>query len=87
MDLWRRAAAVTTLISAGNSGGIYGRCDAKCYNANGGDCHCICGGINHGKGLAEATELTSNMAAEKIRAIAARGGYVAPELLQRALRV
>jgi hypothetical protein len=78
---------MTTLISAGNSGGTYGRCDAKCYEAAGGDCHCICGGMNHGQGLAEATRLTSNMAAEKIRSIEAAGGYVAPELLQRALEV
>jgi hypothetical protein len=76
---------LSTLISAGNSEGTYGRCDAKCYNAEGGSCHCICGGMNHGKGLAEATRLTSNASVEIIRDIEARGGYVAPELLQRAL--
>lgn len=78
---------MTTLISAGNSEGTYGRCDAKCYNAESGNCHCICGGMNHGKGLAEATRLTSNMAAGEVRDIAARGGYVAPELLQKALEI
>lgn len=41
---------MTTLISAGNSEGTYGRCDAKCYNAKSSHCHCICGGMNHGKG-------------------------------------
>ena len=28
-----------------------GRCDARCYNAKGTVCKCICGGINHGCGL------------------------------------
>jgi len=78
---------MTTLISAGNSEGTYGRCDAKCYNATSGNCHCVCGGMNHGQGLAEATRLTTNMAAEKILEIKDRGGYVSPDLLQRALEV
>ena len=25
-------------------------CDARCYNAKGTECHCFCGGQNHGKG-------------------------------------
>lgn len=33
-----------------------GRCDAKCYNAKGHHCTCICGGINHGKGLKHAIQ-------------------------------
>ena len=28
------------------------RCDAKCRNAKGTECHCICGGVNHGVGSA-----------------------------------
>ena len=28
-----------------------GRCDARCYKATGQDCHCICGGKNHGVGI------------------------------------
>jgi len=27
------------------------RCDARCYNAKGKKCLCICDGINHGKGI------------------------------------
>jgi len=76
---------LTTLISAGNSEGTYGRCDAKCYNATHAHCHCICGGMNHGKGEQNARELTSNMGEEMLRAIEARGGSIAPELLQRSL--
>jgi hypothetical protein len=76
-----------TLISAGNSEGTYGRCDAKCYNAEHSHCHCICGGMNHGKGEQQAKELTSTLTAELIKAVEARGGTVSPDLLQRALQV
>jgi len=37
------------------------RCDAKCYNAQRPKCRCICGGRNHGQGLAKAAELTRSM--------------------------
>lgn len=47
-----------TLISSHNSDGETGRCDAKCYNATGGKCDCICGGKNHGVGLKKAQENT-----------------------------
>lgn len=49
---------MTTLISAGNSEGEFGRCDAKCYNATHPDCDCICGGANHGVGFKLAIENT-----------------------------
>ena len=42
-----------TLMSYSNSEGTC-RCDERCYNATGGACNCICGGANHGKGLAQA---------------------------------
>lgn len=51
-----------TLISAGNSTGVYGRCDAKCYGAKHPHCHCICGGRNHGAGLDQAMANTSEQA-------------------------
>jgi hypothetical protein len=76
---------VTTLIHVGNSEGTVGRCDAKCYEAHGGECSCICGGINHGKGLEEARENTLALAKEQIEAIQARGGYIADEIRQGAL--
>ena len=47
---------MTTLISAHNGDGCIGRCDAKCYMATGPVCRCICGGRNHGVGLAKAIE-------------------------------
>ena len=49
---------MATIIAYYNSDGCQGRCDASCYNAIGPRCHCICGGANHGKGLAAA--LTNN---------------------------
>jgi hypothetical protein len=49
---------MTTLISWGNSSGELGRCDAKCYDAIGGNCRCICGGLNHGVGKDKAIENT-----------------------------
>lgn len=73
---------MTTLIACYNSDGCYGRCDAKCYGATGPDCHCVCGGINHGKGESEARENTRQLAADELRAIEARGGYVVDELKQ-----
>ena len=45
-----------TLIHVGNSGGTVGRCDAKCYDAKGPDCDCVCGGRNHGQGLARSID-------------------------------
>lgn len=52
---------MTTLICYRKSNGkIIGRCDARCYNAKGTKCTCICGGKNHGIGLKAALERTRN---------------------------
>lgn len=40
------------------------RCDARCYMAKGKDCHCICGGKNHGVGLEKAVENTKELGDE-----------------------
>ena len=58
---------MTTLIAYYTSDGCEGRCDAKCYNATGPDCECICGGANHGVGLRKAMDNTQKMAEEWIR--------------------
>ena len=60
---------MATLMTAGNSEGER-RCDEKCYGADGGTCVCICGGMNHGKGLniaMENTELYAKKILEKIK--------------------
>ncbi len=47
---------MTTVYSVYNSEGCVGRCDAKCHDAEGPECHCICGGANHGVGERIALE-------------------------------
>jgi hypothetical protein len=51
-----------------NSERCTGRCDAKCYAATTGSCDCICGGLNHGAGVEQATENTRERADEWIAA-------------------
>jgi hypothetical protein len=53
---------MTALIAVYTGDGCIGRCDAKCYNAWGQECHCICQGGNHGAGKQEATDNTREMA-------------------------
>ena len=55
-------AAVTALIAVYTGDGCAGRCDAKCYNAWGRECHCICQGGNHGLGRLEAIANTRELA-------------------------
>jgi hypothetical protein len=53
---------VTALITLYTGDGCVGRCDAKCYNAWGPKCHCVCQGGNHGAGRQEAIDNTREMA-------------------------
>ena len=62
------------LIEVRNSEGIVGRCDAKCYNTEGPDCDCICGGKNHGAGQQQAMDNTREMAEQWIEEYAERQG-------------
>ena len=34
------------------------KCDARCYNATGDKCTCVCGGKNHKQGLEMALKIT-----------------------------
>jgi hypothetical protein len=45
-----------SLIVQTNSDGSQRRCDAKCTEATGSACKCICGGVNHGVGYSQAEE-------------------------------
>jgi hypothetical protein len=47
-----------TLIAVYISEGCIGRCNVKCYAATEPACECICGGANHGAGLAVAIDNT-----------------------------
>ena len=58
-------------------GTITGRCDARCHNAKGPICKCICGGINHGVGNNLAVESTMHFQHTRDRS-AIPGEYVYP---------
>ena len=50
---------MTTLIEVRDKDGhLTRRCDARCYNAKGPKCRCVCDGVNHGVGLIEAKAWT-----------------------------
>lgn len=72
---------MVVLMSQGNSEGTR-RCDARCYNAEGGECDCVCGGVNHGKGYAAAAENTAQFAIEKLKEYEASGCKSAGEILK-----
>ena len=52
---------MTALIAVYTGDGCVGRCDAKCYNAWGAECHCVCQGGNHGVGRQEAIDNTREL--------------------------
>jgi len=45
---------MATLIAVGDKDGVKHRCDARCYDASGEICTCVCGGRNHGVGKVKA---------------------------------
>lgn len=61
---------MTTLIIYETTGGTKRRCDARCHDAKGEKCECICVGANHGVGVKQAMVNTRNMAAGWIDASA-----------------
>ena len=64
---------MTTLIEVRDKDGhLTGSCDARCYNAKGPKCKCVCGGLNHGVGLMEAKAWTI-LAATYLKAHAPAG--------------
>jgi len=71
---------MTTLIECHVAGS--GRCDAKCYDANGADCNCVCGGMNHSSGRQIATDRTRQVAGKLLDQIKERGGFIPEELRQ-----
>jgi len=64
---------MATIYTAYDSFGLVGRCDARCHNAKGSECRCICGGAFHGVGSRIAQEdahhLTDEDLVENIRAM------------------
>jgi hypothetical protein len=61
------------VVAVDGDGKVKRKCDARCYNAKGSDCHCVCGGRNHGLGfeeakaktLAESASIVSDHASDK----------------------
>jgi hypothetical protein len=73
---------MTVLITAYTGDGCVGRCDAKCYNAWGPECHCICQGVNHGAGRQEAMANTRELGESWLEQAGANGpGISHAELL------
>jgi hypothetical protein len=68
---------MTTLISYQSSAGDQGRCDAKCYNAWGSECHCVCQGANHGIGRQDAISNTRELAKSWLEQPRANGRDIA----------
>jgi hypothetical protein len=66
---------MTTLIAVYTSSGCVGRCDAKCYSAEGGTpCDCICQGKNHGAGRQQALDNTRELARQWVHAAEVKQG-------------
>ena len=51
---------MAVLITQKTSGGRTRTCNARCYNAKGDTCVCICNHMNHGVGLEKAVENTDD---------------------------
>lgn len=47
---------MATIISFGDGTGHRRQCSAKCYDAKGHKCSCLCGGRNHGVGPERAAQ-------------------------------
>lgn len=81
---------MTTLIAVYDSRGCVGRCDARCYDAREPECDCICGGVNHGQGLAAALRNTERFTqhgadlGERMRRMGGDRVVLQPELFEAA---
>ena len=64
---------MATIYAVYDSHGLVARCDARCHEATGPECHCICGGAHHGVG--------SNITQEEIRAVSGE------ELIENAVKL
>lgn len=53
---------MSTIICIVGVDGEVSRCDAKCYAATVPRCRCVCGGLNHGKGITVALAQTRELA-------------------------
>ena len=63
-----------TLIAVHTGEGCVGRCAAKCHEATEPHCDYICGGANHGAGLAQAVDNTRRYAERMLEKYAGAHG-------------
>ena len=59
---------MATILAVYNFIGTVRRCDARCYDAEGPDCRCICGGANHGAGERIAREDSKYISDDELKA-------------------
>lgn len=55
------------LLEVKQGDGSRGRCDSRCYDSKKTKCVCVCGGRNHGVGLAEARKNTEAMHESEVK--------------------
>jgi len=56
---------MTTYMTWETAGGKKGRCDAKCHNARGQKCRCMCRGNLHGSAIGKTPEEARRLRDEK----------------------
>lgn len=71
---------MTVLITFNNKHGKR-YCDAKCHNAKGNKCNCICGGRFHGKGIDQARKELTDKVREEIKKFN-KDGFISFEKIQ-----
>ena len=59
---------MVVLIRHESSSGKRRQCNSRCYNAKRPTCRCICGDMNHGKGLQQAQANTAQHTEELLKA-------------------
>ena len=73
---------MATLMRLVLSSGKQRSCNSRCYSAKNPECHCICGGRNHSKGLQRAVDNTTLLSEEDIRQMIAQGGTIGIYMVQ-----
>ena len=57
---------MTTLIELRDNGHPTAACNARCHNSKSHVCDCICNGLNHGVGLAQAITNTRDRGQQEV---------------------
>ncbi len=76
---------MATVLAVHSSQGCLGRCDARCHEARGTVCRCVCGGANHGVGAEHAAANAARLGEEIARSHQHNAGTPAAVQLPLAL--